>query len=167
MRGVNKVIIIGNLGADPMKNNKTTYNVATLSVATNRTWIDKNTQQKREETQWHRISLFNGKVDVAMQYLKKGDGVYIEGYLKTSKYTDKDQIVRYSTDIIADTMQMLPKAHNNSYGGYSNQNNNNHNVGGQTQQESNQEQQNRQNTNSQQPQDNNTNHNNLNDKIPF
>ncbi|HET7561442.1 MAG TPA: single-stranded DNA-binding protein [Rhodanobacteraceae bacterium] len=107
-RGVNKVILVGNLGADP----ETRYSASgtamcTIRVATSEQWKDKQTGQPQERTEWHRVKFFGRLAEIAGEYLKKGRQVYIEGSLRTDKYTDKEGIERYSTDIIADEMQML------------------------------------------------------------
>lgn len=107
-RGINKVILVGTLGADP----DTRYTgggtaITTLRMATNETWKDKQTGEKQERTEWHRVKLFGKLAEIAGEYLKSGKQVYIEGSLRTDKYTDKDGIERYSTDIIASDMQML------------------------------------------------------------
>jgi single-strand DNA-binding protein len=107
-RGVNKVIIVGNLGDDP----NTRYTAAgtaitSLSIATSEAWKDKTTGEKQERTEWHRVKLFGKLAEIAGEYLKKGRQVYIEGSLRTDKYTDKDGVERYSTDIIASEMQMI------------------------------------------------------------
>ena len=108
MASVNKVIIVGNLGRDPetryMPSGDAITNVA---VATTDKWKDKATGEQKEATEWHRISFFGKLAEIAGQYLKKGSQVYIEGKLRTRKYTDKDGVEKYSTDIVADTMQML------------------------------------------------------------
>jgi single-strand DNA-binding protein len=108
MASVNKVIIVGNLGRDP----ETRYTpsgeaLTTISVATTDTWRDKASGEKKENTEWHRIVFFGKLAEIAGQYLKKGSQVYIEGSLRTRKYTDKDGVEKYATDIRADTMQML------------------------------------------------------------
>jgi single-strand DNA-binding protein len=108
MASVNKVIIVGNLGRDP----ETRYMpsgdaVTSISVATTDKWKDKTTGEQKEATEWHRISFFGKLAEIVGQYLGKGSSVYIEGKLKTRKYTDKDGIEKYSTDIVADTLQML------------------------------------------------------------
>ncbi|MEO7031471.1 MAG: single-stranded DNA-binding protein [Herbaspirillum sp.] len=108
MASVNKVIIVGNLGRDP----DTRYlpsgdAVTTLAVATTSSWKDKATGEKKDQTEWHRISAFGKLAEIMAQYLKKGSQVYIEGSLRTRKYTDKDGVEKYATDIKADTMQML------------------------------------------------------------
>lgn len=107
-RGINKVILIGNLGADP----DTRYTgsgtpVCTLSVATSESWMDKQSGQRQERTEWHRVKVFGKLAEICQEYLRKGRQVYIEGSLRTDKYTGKDGIERYSTDIIANNMQML------------------------------------------------------------
>ena len=108
MASINKCIIIGNLGRDP----ETRYlpsgeQVTSIAVATTDKWKDKATGEQKEQTEWHRISFFGKLAEIAGQYLKKGSQVYIEGRLRTRKYTDKEGIDRYATEIIADTMQML------------------------------------------------------------
>jgi single-strand DNA-binding protein len=108
MASVNKVIIVGNLGRDP----ETRYMpsgdaMTTIAVATTDSWKDKSTGEKKEQTEWHRITFFGKLAEIAGQYLKKGSQVYIEGSLRTRKYTDKDGVEKYATDIKADTMQML------------------------------------------------------------
>ena len=106
---VNKVILIGNLGADPeIKRTQDGRPIANLRIATSETWRDKSTGERKEKTEWHRVVIFNeGLCKVVEQYLKKGAKVYLEGQLQTRKYTDKDGVEKYSTEIIADTMQML------------------------------------------------------------
>jgi single-strand DNA-binding protein len=107
-RGVNKVIIVGNLGADPETRYTTSGTAITsLRLATSENWTDKQSGEKQERTEWHRVKLFGKLAEIAGEYLKKGRQVYIEGSLRTDKYTDKDGIERYSTDIIANEMQML------------------------------------------------------------
>lgn len=111
MRGVNKVIIVGNLGADP--DSKTFSNggtVTNISVATSEQWTDKQSGEKREATEWHRIVLNNRLAEVAAQYLRKGSKVYIEGSLRTRKYQDQNGQDRYITEIRANQMQMLDSA---------------------------------------------------------
>ena len=108
MRGVNKVILIGTLGADP----ETRYptgggsTITTARLATNEAWTDKQ-GQKQERTEWHRVKFFGKLAEIAGEYLRKGGHVYVEGSLRTDKYTDRDGIERYTTDIIASEMQML------------------------------------------------------------
>lgn len=108
MASVNKVIIVGNLGRDPETRYMPSGDAMTsITVATTDTWKDKATGEKKEQTEWHRISFFGKLAEIAGQYLKKGSQVYIEGSLRTRKYTDKDGVEKYSTEIKADTMQML------------------------------------------------------------
>lgn len=117
MASVNKVIIVGNLGADPeVRQFPNGGSVTHISVATSERWTDKQTGQPKEQTEWHRISLFNRLGEIAAQYLKKGSSVYIEGSLHTRKWTDQQGIERYSTEIKAQSMQMLGGS------GYANQN---------------------------------------------
>ena len=108
MASVNKVIIVGNLGRDPeVRYNPNGVAWCTVSIATSRNWKDKNSGEKVEETEWHRV-VFNDKLaEIAGEYLKKGRSVYVEGRLKTRKWTDKDGAEKYSTEIIANEMQML------------------------------------------------------------
>ena len=108
MRGVNRVIIIGNLGSDPeVKQFANGGSVTTISVATSEQWIDKQTGEKREATEWHRISLYQKLGEIAAQYLRKGSQVYIEGSLRTRKYQDQNGQDRYVTEIRAEQMHML------------------------------------------------------------
>jgi len=107
-RGVNKVILIGTCGADPETRYGTNSNaITTLRLATNESWTDKATGEKQERTEWHRVKLFGRTAEIASEYLRKGKSVYIEGKLRTDKYTDKDGIERYSTDIVGDELQLL------------------------------------------------------------
>mgnify|MGYP002641029379 CR=1 FL=1 len=101
MSGINKVILIGNLGAKP-KLKYSSSNVATtnLSVATSESWTDKNTGQKQEKTEWHRVSVFGKLAEIVSNYCDKGSKVYIEGKLQTRKYQDKSGADRYATEII-------------------------------------------------------------------
>lgn len=108
MASINKVIIVGNLGRDP----ETKYMpsgdaICNIAVATTDKWKDKQTGEQKEQTEWHRIGFFGKLAEIAGQYLKKGSQVYIEGSLRTRKWTDKDGVEKYSTEIRADTMQML------------------------------------------------------------
>ncbi len=107
-RGINKVILVGNLGADPetraMPSGST---VANLRIATSESWRDKQTGEQQERTEWHRVALFGRLAEVAGEYLKKGSQVYIEGSLRTRKWTDKQGQERYSTEIIGNELQML------------------------------------------------------------
>ena len=108
MRGVNKVVLIGTLGADP----ETRYpanggiTITTARLATNEAWTDKQ-GQKQERTEWHRVKFFGRLAEIVGEYLRKGGHVYVEGSLRTDKYTDRDGVERYTTDIIASEMQML------------------------------------------------------------
>ena len=108
MASINKVILVGNLGRDPENRYLPSgEQVTSIAVATTDKWKDKATGEQKEQTEWHRISFFGKLAEIAGQYLKKGSQVYIEGRLRTRKYTDKEGIDRYATEIIADTMQML------------------------------------------------------------
>ncbi|MGH8182221.1 MAG: single-stranded DNA-binding protein [Rhodanobacteraceae bacterium] len=107
-RGVNKVILIGNLGADP----ETRYSASgtamcSVSLATSESWKDKQTGEMQDRTEWHRVKFFGRLAEIAGEYLKKGRQVYIEGSIRSSKYTDKEGVERWSTDIVANNMQML------------------------------------------------------------
>ena len=105
---VNKVILVGRCAQDPeVRYLPSGEAVANITVATSESWKDKQTGEKKELTEWSRISFFGKLAEIAGQYLKKGSQVYIEGRLRTRKYTDKEGIDRYATEIIADTMQML------------------------------------------------------------
>jgi len=108
MASVNKVIIVGNLGRDPeVRYNPNGGAWCTVSIATSRSWKDKTSGEKVEETEWHRV-VFNDKLaEIAGEYLKKGRSVYVEGRLKTRKWTDKDGAEKFTTEIIAQEMQML------------------------------------------------------------
>lgn len=108
MASVNKVILIGNLGRDP----ETRYMpeggaVTNITVATSYQWKDKATGDKKEETEWHRVAFFGRLAEIAGEYLKKGSPVYVEGRLRTRKWTDKEGQERYSTEIVAEEMKML------------------------------------------------------------
>jgi single-strand DNA-binding protein len=108
MSGVNKVILIGNLGRDPeLRYTQSGTPVASLSVATTRKWRNKQTNELVEETEWHRVSVFGQQAEHCNNYLSKGRQVYVEGRLRTRSYEDKDGIKRYSTEIVADTVQFL------------------------------------------------------------
>ncbi len=109
MPSINKVILIGHLGSDPEKRFMPNGNATCrYSIATSETWKDKN-GEKQEHTEWHRIVMFGKIAEIACEYLKKGAAVYIEGRLRTQEWTDKENIKRYTTEIIADTMKMLGK----------------------------------------------------------
>jgi single-strand DNA-binding protein len=108
MASVNKVIIVGNLGRDPeIRYMPSGDAIANIAVATSYKSKDRNSGEQKELTEWHRISFFGRLAEIVGQYLKKGSSVYVEGRLQTRKYTDKDGIERYATDIIAENMQML------------------------------------------------------------
>lgn len=107
-RGINKVILVGNLGNDPeVKSTQGGTTITTISVATSEAWKDKATGQQQERTEWHRVKFFGRLAEIAGDYLRKGSQVYIEGSIRTEKYTDKQGVERYSTDVIANEMQML------------------------------------------------------------
>lgn len=108
MAGVNKVIIVGNLGNDPeMRTMPNGEAVANISVATSESWTDKNTGERREQTEWHRIVFFRRQAEICGQYLRKGSKVYVEGRLKTRKWQDQNGQDRYITEIHGDVLQML------------------------------------------------------------
>lgn len=109
MASVNKVILVGNLGRDPeVRYSPDGAAICNVSIATTSQWKDKATGERREETEWHRVVFYNRLAEIAGEYLKKGRAIYVEGRLKTRKWQDKDTGAdRYSTDIVADQMQML------------------------------------------------------------
>lgn len=126
MASVNKVILVGNLGKDPeVRYMPSGEAVTNVTVATTDSWKDKNSGEKKELTEWHRVVFFRKLAEIAGQYLKKGSQVYIEGSLKTRKWQDKEGQERYTTEIVADTMQMLGRREgmgdsgprDNDYGG--------------------------------------------------
>jgi len=107
-RGVNKVILIGNLGQDPeIKATAAGASIANFSVATSESWKDKNTGQQVEKTEWHRVVAFNRLAEIIGQYVKKGSKIYIEGSLRTRKWQDKEGKDHYTTEVVANEMQML------------------------------------------------------------
>ncbi|MEJ2142769.1 MAG: single-stranded DNA-binding protein [Gammaproteobacteria bacterium] len=107
-RGVNKVILVGNLGQDPeVRYSPNGGAIANISVATSESWKDKNTGEQVEKTEWHRVVFFRRLAEIAGEYLKKGSKVYIEGKLQTRKWQDKNGQDRYTTEIVANEMQML------------------------------------------------------------
>lgn len=107
-RGINKAIIVGTLGQDPeIKYTASGSAVVNVSVATNETWKDKQTGEAQERTEWHRIVMFNKLAEIASQYLKKGSQAYFEGRIQTRKWQDQSGNDRYSTEIVANEMQML------------------------------------------------------------
>ena len=109
MAAVNKVILVGNLGREPELRyaSNGTLMAANVSVATTSTWKDKVTGERHEDTEWHRVVFYGRQAEVVGQYLKKGNPIYVEGRLKTRKWADKQGVERYTTEIIADQMQML------------------------------------------------------------
>lgn len=112
MSGVNKVILIGNLGADPeTRMLPSGGSVTNITVATSESWKDKNTGQKQEKTEWHRVVFFNKLAEIAAQYLKKGSKVYLEGKLATRSW-EQDGVKKYATEIVASEMQMLDGRNN-------------------------------------------------------
>ena len=108
MSGINKVILIGNLGADPeIRQMPSGEQVATISIATSERWKDKQTGEQNEKTEWHRVVFFNRLAEIAGQYLRKGSKVYVEGRIQTRKWQGQDGQDRYTTEIIVRNMQML------------------------------------------------------------
>lgn len=107
-RGINKVILIGNLGADPeVRYMPSGGAVANITVATSDSWKDKQTGEAQERTEWHRVVFFNRLAEIVGEYLRKGSKVYIEGSLRTRKWQDQNGVERYTTEIVAAEMQML------------------------------------------------------------
>ena len=122
MAGINKVILVGNLGQKPEVKFASNGNaIANISVATSESWTDKNTGQKQEKTEWHRVSLFGKLAEIAGQYLDKGSKVYVEGKLQTRKWQDKSGADRYTTEVVVSgfngTLQMLDRREGGSMGG--------------------------------------------------
>jgi single-strand DNA-binding protein len=108
MASINKVILIGNLGRDPeVRYTPNGAAICNVTIATSRNWKDKNSGERMEETEWHRVVFYDRLAEIAGEYLKKGRSVYVEGRLKTRKWQDKDGVEKYTTEIIADQMQML------------------------------------------------------------
>lgn len=108
MSSINKVILIGRLGKDPeLRYTTSGAAICNITLATSRSWKDKNTGEKQEDTEWSRVSLFDKTAEVAGQYLKKGSLAYIEGRLKTRKWIDKENVERYVTEIMAERLQLL------------------------------------------------------------
>ena len=107
-RGINKVILVGNLGKDPeVRYSPNGGAVTNITVATSESWKDKNTGEKQEKTEWHRVVFFGKLAEIAGEYLKKGAQIYLEGRLQTRKWQDKEGKDRYTTEIVANEMQML------------------------------------------------------------
>jgi single-strand DNA-binding protein len=110
-RGVNKVILVGNLGADPeTRSMPSGTTVTNIRIATSESWKDKSSGAQQERTEWHNVALFGRLGEVAAEYLRKGSQVFVEGKLRTRKWQDKQGNDRYTTEIIADNMQMLGRA---------------------------------------------------------
>jgi len=108
MASVNKVILIGNLGRDPeVRYAPSGSAICNVTLATSRQWKDKTSGEKQEETEWHRVVFYDRLAEIAGEYLKKGRPVYVEGRLKTRKWTDKDGVEKYTTEIVASEMQLL------------------------------------------------------------
>jgi single-strand DNA-binding protein len=117
-RGVNKVILIGNVGSDPeLKYTTNGAGVSNFSVATNETWMDKNTNERQERTEWHRIVAWGRLAEICNQYLRKGSKVYIEGRLQTRSWEGQDGQKRYTTEVVAGEMQMLDTREDGGGGG--------------------------------------------------
>ena len=107
-RGINKVILVGNLGNDPeIRYTQAGAAITNISIATSETWKDKQTGQPQERTEWHRVVFFNRLAEIAGEYLRKGSKVYVEGGLRTRKWQDKEGQDRYTTEIVGNEMQML------------------------------------------------------------
>lgn len=118
-RGINKVILVGNLGNDPdMRYMPNGSAVANVSIATSSAWRDKQTSELIERTEWHRIVFFNRLAEIVGEYLRKGSKIYIEGSLRTRKWEDKSGIERYTTEVVANEMQMLDSRSNSGGGNY-------------------------------------------------
>ena len=108
MASVNKVIVLGNLGRDPeVKYTANGAAICNVTIATSRQWKDKQSGDRQEETEWHRVVFYDRLAEIAGEYLKKGRPVYVEGRLKTRKWTDKEGVERYTTEIVATEMQLL------------------------------------------------------------
>lgn len=107
-RGINKVILVGNLGADPeVRYMPSGGAVTNITIATSESWKDKQTGENQERTEWHRVVFFNRLAEIAGEYLRKGSKVYVEGSLRTRKWQDQNNVERYTTEIVAAEMQML------------------------------------------------------------
>ncbi len=118
MASVNKVILIGNLGRDPeVRYAPSGSAICNVTIATSRNWKNKDSGERQEETEWHRVVFYDRLAEIAGEYLKKGKSVYIEGRLKTRKWTDKDGVEKYTTEIRADQMQMLGRREGMGGGG--------------------------------------------------
>jgi len=118
MASVNKVILIGNLGRDPeVRYVPSGSAICNVTIATSRQWKDKTSGERQEETEWHRVVFYDRLAEIAGEYLKKGRPVYVEGRLKTRKWTDKDGVEKYTTEIVADQMQLLGSREGGGMGG--------------------------------------------------
>ncbi len=106
-RGINKVILVGNCGQDPEVRQAPSGSIANISIATSKSWKDKNSGQQQERTEWHRVVFFNRLAEIVAEYVKRGSKVYVEGSLRTRKWQTKDGQDRYTTEIVASEMQML------------------------------------------------------------
>lgn len=137
-RGVNKVILVGNLGNDPETRHMPNGGAVTnLTLATSESWKDKNTGEQREKTEWHRIIGFNRLAEIMGEYLKKGSKIYIEGKLQTRKWQDNEGNDRYTTEIVANEMQMLDSRGEGGQQGQGQQNQQQQNQGGTQQRQNN------------------------------
>ena len=122
-RGINKVILVGNIGADPeVRYSPNGSAITNVTLATSDSWKDKQTGQPQERTEWHRVVFFNRLAEIAGEYVRKGSKIYVEGALRTRKWQDKSGQDRYTTEIVANEMQLLDSRGDNS-GGYAPQNN--------------------------------------------
>ncbi|EAM1616350.1 single-stranded DNA-binding protein [Salmonella enterica] len=107
-RGVNKVIILGNVGQDPeVRSMPNGDQVANLTIATSEVWNDKQTGEKKEQTEWHRVTFWRKPAEIIAQYVKKGDKLYVEGKLQTRKWTDQQGVERYTTEVVAEDFQLM------------------------------------------------------------
>lgn len=114
-RGINKVILVGNVGVNPeLRHTPNDSAVTQLSIATSESWKDKNTGETQERTEWHKVVLFNRLAEIAAEYVKKGSKIYIEGSLKTRKWTDNAGVEKYTTEVIASELQLLDSRNQSS-----------------------------------------------------
>lgn len=121
-RGINKVILVGNLGNDPdVRYTANGAAVSNISIATSESWKDKESGEQQEKTEWHRVVFFGKLAEIVAEYLKKGSQVYVEGRLQTRKWQDKEGNDRYTTEIVANEMQMLGSRPGGGGGNYENQ----------------------------------------------
>lgn len=136
-RGVNKVILMGNVGQDPeLRSMPNGDQVANLTIATSEVWNDKNTGEKKEQTEWHRVTFWRKPAEIIGQYVKKGDKLYVEGKLQTRKWTDQQGVERYTTEVVAEDFQLMgsPKGGDQQQGGQQRQQPPTHSGGGQQRQ---------------------------------